>query len=158
MNAEYINAFIQGAQNTINMITGETPELGKVFIKNKTYNFQDVTVYIGITGDVEGYALYSASDSDGLKIVSKMMMGMIVTTWDDMSQSAMKELCNMISGSVVTEFSKSGKIVDITPPNLVNNFVPLESEFINVNSVIIGVPLIFKDGSKFELNLLLTKE
>ncbi len=158
MNAEFINAFIQGTQNTFNIITGETPELGNVFIKNNQHEFKEATVVVAISGEEKGYVLYTTSDNDGLRIVSKMMMGIRVSTWDDMGQSGLKELCNMISGNVCTRLSKLGKLLNIAPPEFVANIVPSETDYIKSDSLIFCLPLNFKDGSKFDINLLITKE
>ncbi|MNC54214.1 CheY-P phosphatase CheX [compost metagenome] len=51
-------------------------------------------------------------------MVSAMMGGYVITEMDEMGQSAISELGNMISGNASTILSNQGVSVDITPPKL----------------------------------------
>ena len=53
------------------------------------------------------------------KIASTMMMGMPVPEMDEMAQSAISELTNMVTGNAATNFEKDGLKVDISPPTLI---------------------------------------
>ena len=47
------------------------------------------------------------------------MMGMEVAVFDDMAQSAISELTNMLTANASIEFSKIGKNINISTPTLV---------------------------------------
>lgn len=146
MKAEYINPFIQGAQNVLVSVCNENAHLGKVYIKNKPYN-ESVFVAINIIGELKGKVLFSMDEKTACSIASKMMMNMPVAQLDDMSKSALCELSNMISGHVATIFSSLGKNVDIETPNFFTT-----SEVID-NEKLLCVPLSLSSGENFEINV-----
>ena len=49
-----------------------------------------------------------------------MMCGMPVETFDEMAQSAIREVGNMTMGRVASLVEKKGKTIDITPPTLMS--------------------------------------
>ena len=118
MNVEYVNFFISAltqvfeeiAQTNLS-ITNKSVRQGNIYEKN-------VVVLIGITGEVRGSVTLSMDIAYAKKIASKMMCGMPVDEFDEMPQSAIREMNNMIMGKVAALFEKAGTIIDITPPTL----------------------------------------
>ena len=51
-------------------------------------------------------------------IASQMMMGMPVETFDEMAQSAISELSNMLTAHTATNITSLGLDVDISTPSL----------------------------------------
>ena len=156
MDASKINPFVQGAQRVFDSICQETPSLGKVYLKSKPYKASPVSVSISIIGAFEGEVVYSMEEPAGCHIVSKMMMGMPVPTLqDDMAKSAVSELANIISGNVATIFSGKNVVVDIKPPQL--RFQAAHADFPMVEKVpkVVCVPLHFKNGSVFEVDVMI---
>ena len=147
MNAEFINPFIQGSQRVLDSICGGRPGLGKVFIKKPPFAPQHVAVAISIIGAVKGTAIYTMDTSAGLFLVSRMMGGMSIETLDFMSQSALCELANMISGNVATAFSEKGILIDITPPEFCGNSYP------SLVGQAVCIPLLLQDGNVFEVDV-----
>lgn len=145
MNVEVINPFIQGTKQILASVCNVDSKMGKVSIKNKPFE-DKLNITIGIFGDIKGKVNYSFDLSVALFIASKMMF-MEVTALDDISKSAICELSNMISGSIATVFSNSGKFVDITPPTLQENFNNCDVE------KFISIPLEIEPGKIFELNV-----
>ena len=156
MDASKINPFVQGAQRVFDTICQETPSLGKVYLKTKPYKVSPVSVSISIFGAFEGEVVYGMEEPAGCDIVSKMMMGMPVPSLrDEMAKSAVSELANIISGNVATIFSGKEVIVDIKPPQL--RFQAVSSDFPITERVqrIVCVPLHFKNGSVFEVDVMI---
>ena len=156
MDASKINPFVQGAQRVFDTICQESPSLGKVYLKNKPYKASPVSVSIVIFGAFEGEVVYCMEEPAGCDIVSKMMMGMPVPTLqDDMAKSAVSELANIISGNVATIFAGKEIVVDIKPPQL--RFAAATTDFPNADKVakIVCVPLHFKNGSVFEVDVMI---
>lgn len=145
MNVEVINPFIQGTKQVLTTVCNVESKMGKVTIKNKP--FQDkLNITIGIIGDVKGTVNYSFDLSVALFIASKMMF-MEVNALDDISKSAICELANMISGGIATVFSNAGKVIDITPPKLEENYSNCTLQ------KFISIPLEIEAGKIFELNV-----
>ena len=145
MNVELINPFIQGTQQTLSMVCNVQSKMGKVSIKNKPFD-NKINITIGILGDIKGKVNYAFDLNVALFIASKMMF-MEVTNLDDISKSAICELTNMISGSIATVFSNSGKFVDITTPILEENYSNCDVE------KFISIPLEIEPGKIFEINV-----
>jgi len=118
MKAENINAFIKASTDVLGQIAGLTFKLGKVYMKNDGFKPPEISILIGITGDLKGRAVLSMNRSIGLKIVSSMMGGMEVKEFDEISKSALSEVGNMVMGNAATNLSSQEIKVDITPPTL----------------------------------------
>ncbi|MCL1882836.1 MAG: chemotaxis protein CheX [Defluviitaleaceae bacterium] len=155
MDASYVNAFVQGAQRVFATVCQEIPTVGKIFVKANPYTTLEVTVSVAILGAFEGEVVYNMKESAGCFIVSRMMMGMPISDLkDDMSRSAVSELANIISGNVATIFAGREMVVDIKPPSL--KFAATSDDFPMAQMVsrIICVPLQFKNGDVFEIDVI----
>ena len=153
MNSEYINPFIQGAQNVLNMVCNDSPKLGNIFLKKAPPACEPVSIIIGIMGDIQGCVIYTLKMDGACRIASKMMYGMPVAQLDDMSLSALGELGNMISGNVATLFAGKGISVDITPPICKLNAGEDEFRLMPDGAVIFCVPLVMQSGDVFEVDI-----
>jgi chemotaxis protein CheX len=155
MDAALINPVIQGAQMVLNTVCHELPKLGQVFVKKLPYKASPVTVTIDIIGDFQGEIIYNMEESAGCFIASSLMMGMPVPVLDEMAQSAVSELANMISGNVATIFSGKGYKVDISPPKFKMNGKPEDYPLVTKVDKVVCVPLNFLAGHIFELDIVL---
>jgi chemotaxis protein CheX len=156
MDASYVNAFVQGAQRVFSTVCQETPSVGKVFVKTQPYATSRVTVAVDIVGAFEGEVVYNMEEAAGCFIASKMMMGMPVPTLaDDMAQSAISELANIISGNVATVFAGREILVDIKPPKLRMDAPATDFPMAARVAKIVCVPLQFQDGHVFEVDVLI---
>lgn len=156
MDASYINPFVQGAQRVFASVCQETPALGKIFVKTKPYRADEVTVSVSICGEIEGEVVFNMKHAAGCFIVERMMMGLPVTSLhDEMAQSAVSELANIISGNVATIFAVKDIAVDIRPPQL--RFDAVEENFPYMAKItkVVCVPLQFQSGHIFELDVML---
>ncbi|MPN33982.1 CheY-P phosphatase CheX [bioreactor metagenome] len=71
-------------------------------------------------GDIKGNIIYNTSIENAKKIASSMMMGMPVNEFDELAQSAISELTNMLTANAATEFSNININVDISTPTLIH--------------------------------------
>ena len=88
--------------------------------KNRAVESLGVTVLIGINGAVQGNVVYNLSEANAIKIASIMMGGMSLSMFDEMAQSAVSEMVNMITANAAMRFESSGIHVDISPPSLID--------------------------------------
>lgn len=117
MKAEYINPFLIATQNIVkNMaqidlrMTGTTVKTVPTFSKN-------VVIMLGVTGKLKG-TIAIGMDTKLAKQIASNMMGYKVEELDEISKSALRELCNIIVGQVGITFEGMSKRIDITPPAL----------------------------------------
>lgn len=78
-----------------------------------------IWIQIGMTGHFSGMVVFGLQETVALRIVSAMMGGFVLTEMDEMGQSAISELGNMISGNASAILSNQGFAVDITPPQVI---------------------------------------
>jgi len=147
LNAEYINPFILGSQRVLDTMCGSRPALGKVYLKKPPHAPQQLAIVIRIIGAFQGTVVYSLGIDTACYLASMMMGGMPVATLDFMSESAVSELCNMISGSVATAFSEKEILIDISPPEFTTDSYP------DLEGNVVCIPLQLQNGSVFEVGV-----
>jgi chemotaxis protein CheX len=155
MNVAYVNPFVQGAQSVLSTLCAETPALGQVHVKPAPYAASQVSVSVAIFGAFSGEVVYNMEESAACYIASKMMMGMPVPALDAMSQSALQELANMISGNVATLFSGKDIIVDIKPPVFRQGATGADFPVAEKTAKVVCVPLKFAEGHVFAVDVMI---
>lgn len=111
----------------IDAIVAVMPQLGFQDIKRGQLSVSDdnkiaslgVMAVVGITHAIRGTIAYNMTEESAKKIASKMMMGMPVLTFDEMAESAISELGNMLAANAAILFEQKGTIIDISTPTLV---------------------------------------
>lgn len=119
MKSSHINPFLQSATLVIEQLCAVRPSRGEITIRNIQFSNDYIWLQIKIFGHMKGDVVFGFPENVALKIVSGMMGGSVVTEFDEMSQSAISELGNMISGNASTILSNEGIVVDITPPTFI---------------------------------------
>nr|WP_207718119.1 chemotaxis protein CheX [Clostridium saccharobutylicum] len=90
-----------------------------VKLKERLINSPGVVIIIGLMGDIKGNIIYGINEIDAKKIASVMMMGMPVEEFNELAQSAISELINMLTANVATNFSQQNVSVNISTPTLI---------------------------------------
>ncbi|MDF2720517.1 MAG: chemotaxis protein CheC [Paenibacillus sp.] len=119
MKAEYINPFLESARIVLEQLINVRPTTGQLGIKDVKFVEDHIWIKIGMSGQMQGDIVFGLHEEVALKLVSAMMGGYLVTQMDELSQSAISELGNMISGNASTILYNQGVRVDITPPKLI---------------------------------------
>lgn len=113
-----MSAFASAVDAVFSAVLQEKVERGEPYVKDSLFSADSVAVVVGITGDVEGRVIYGFQSAYA-KEVAGVMCGMPVEELDELSASALAELCNMISGQAVTNlYEVTGKRASITPPTV----------------------------------------
>lgn len=116
MKAEHINPFILSVCKVIKDMCMMDLKIGKPAMKESEYSSDASIIKLGLVGALTGTVILNLDHSTALGIISKMMM-MQVNTIDEIGQSAISELGNMIAGNAATVFASNDIIIDITPPD-----------------------------------------
>ncbi|MBD5642910.1 chemotaxis protein CheX [Clostridium botulinum] len=117
MDAKYINPFIDSFYNVLPQIGFSNVIREDVAIKNNVESL-GILINLGIVGDIKGNIVYNIQGENGKKIASKMMMGLLVEELNEMAQSALSELSNMLTANASINFSNIGVNVNISTPTL----------------------------------------
>ena len=118
MKVEFINPFISAAYQVLEAEVGAEVKKGPVFVKKSSCTSKEVTVIIGVTGDVEGAVFYEMSERTAKGIVSEML-GQTVVVFDALAESAIAEMGNVITGLASAGLEQAGYNCRISPPTLV---------------------------------------
>jgi chemotaxis protein CheX len=117
MDAKYINPFIDSFYNILPQIGFSNVTREEVTVKNSVESL-GILINLGIVGDIKGNIVYNIQGENGKKIASKMMMGLPVEELNEMAQSALSELSNMLTANASINFSNIGINVNISTPTL----------------------------------------
>ena len=78
----------------------------------------EITVMLSLVGEVQGVVLYGLSAVTGLGLVSRVMEQQF-TELDNLAQSGIAELGNVITGRATIKLSQAGIASNISPPTLI---------------------------------------
>jgi chemotaxis protein CheX len=118
MNVNFLNPFVNAAFEVIHTETNITAERGDLSLERVPYRTEDITVVIGLVGAVEGTVFYSMNIQTALCLVGKML-GDEVREMNQLAQSGISELANVITGRASVLLSESGYEATISPPALI---------------------------------------
>ena len=114
---ELVSPFIEAAANVLLKEMGETVGKGSIHRVRSPRTSGEVSALVAVTGDVQGLAIYSMSRETACGIAGAMI-GEPVAELDDMAQSAIAELANMVTGQAGIRMERKGFATDMSPPVL----------------------------------------
>ncbi|MBX3052724.1 MAG: chemotaxis protein CheX [Caldilineaceae bacterium] len=118
MSVNFLNPFLNAAKSVLSVEVGMEVDRGAVTMETDCYTSQDITVLLSIVGDIQGIVLYSMDTGMALAMVSHML-GEPQEEFDELAQSGIAELGNVITGVVTTYLAESGYHCSISVPTLV---------------------------------------
>jgi chemotaxis protein CheX len=149
MDVNFINPFINSFFNIMPQIGFKEVKKQGISVKGKSVKSLGLMMILGIVGDIKGNIIYSLDIESAKQIASVMMMGMPVTELDDMAQSALSELSNMLTANASISFSESGTNINISTPTLMYG-----SDFqANMNTDKVLCVSILVDNIPIEINI-----
>lgn len=153
VNVEYINPILKATIKVIKEAVGMEVTIGKPSIKQAAFTDDELLILMGITGAMKGQAILDFPKTTALKVASNMAQ-MELTVLDELAQSAICELGNMILGNTATLYSIDGICIDITPPTVCNGNVVFNSNF----AANICIPVLCGGSPLFEIHIAIKKE
>jgi chemotaxis protein CheX len=118
MDAKFLSAFLQSAVEVITTEVGGTVERGQVTLERSSYATNDVNVILTVVGRLRGVVIYGMPQTTALGIVSQII-GQPVEELDELAQSGIAELGNVITGRASTILSSIGYPTNLSVPTLV---------------------------------------
>lgn len=118
MSVNFMNPFLKAAKTVLATEVGATVSRGDVALENDCYTPSDVTVLLSVVGDVRGVVLYSMSTEMALNMVSTML-GQEMQEFDELAQSGIAEMGNVITGIATTHLAEAGYRCSISVPTLI---------------------------------------
>ena len=139
MDVNYINPILSSFANIMPQLGLANVEKKGMSLKGRFIDSPGVMIIVGIIGDIRGNVIYGLSLNDAKKIASTMMMGMPVDNFDELAQSAISELTNMLTANVATNFSNDNININISTPTLIHGKFTANASSDKVVCVVMGV-------------------
>ena len=117
MRADLFNSFVVAAGEVLAREAGVQITRGPLALQREIHVTNDVTVIIGLVGDVSGMVLYGMSLATAKGVVSHIL-GEEMTDFDKLAQSGVAELGNVIAGQACIGLSELGLDVKLSVPTL----------------------------------------
>lgn len=118
VDAKLINPFIEAFNSVMPQLGFPQPSRKGMGLKSIVADSLGVAVIVGFTKQIKGNVVYNMTVDTAKYIASAMMMGMPINSFDEMAQSAISELSNMLTANTATNLTSLGYEVDISTPNL----------------------------------------
>lgn len=118
VSVNFMNPFLNAAKSVLAAEIGAQVNRGAVTMETNCLTPQDVTVLLSVVGDIHGIVIYSMDIGMALAMVSQML-GEEQEEFDDLAQSGIAEMGNVITGVVTTYLAEAGYRCSISVPTLV---------------------------------------
>jgi len=118
LKVEFINPFVAAAYKVLQQEVQAVIEKGQLAIRSSSFTSSEVTVMIGVVGQVQGIVMYGMSERTVKNIVSTMT-GEPTPVFDKLAESAIAELGNVITGTASVELEAAGYTCRIAPPTVI---------------------------------------
>ncbi|NLB87808.1 MAG: chemotaxis protein CheX [Syntrophomonadaceae bacterium] len=150
MKAEYVNSFYKATLDVLKLMLDIEVKQGTLGVVEGLVPSRDVSVIIGVTGDLKGSILFSFPEDMALEMVY-IMSGMRMDSIDNFVSSALGEVANIIGGNALNNLSQVNYICDIVPPQiLIGRYESVSM----ANEKAIRIPLITEIG-EFDITIYL---
>jgi len=141
MNAKVLSTFLEAAVEVLTTEIGGPIERGQVSMVEASCPSNDVNVLLNVVGRLQGVVVYEMSTQTALKFVSRMI-GQEMLELDDLAQSGIAELGNVITGRAGTLLGATDYAVSLSVPTLVIGRATIST--LDFRRIV--VPLTTKDG------------
>lgn len=119
MDVNSINPILKAFAEILPQIGFQEINKNGISLEGAVLENPGVLINIGVMGPLKGAILIGMSLDNAHQFASKMMMGMPVSELDELSQSALAEMGNMVCANACSLFSLAGVVgLDISPPTL----------------------------------------
>ena len=115
MRVQIVNRYVQSAVDVITKETGTQAVRGGLLLEGNPYTTEDVTAVIGISGSLTGSLYLSMAEPTALKMIGAII-GQVTTELDELGQSGIAEMANVIAGAAGVGLSEEGIETLINPP------------------------------------------
>ena len=119
MDAKLVNPIIDAFIEIMPQMGFPTPKRQRIYLQDRNVISNGVVLVVGFTRQMQGKVVYNMTADTAKYIASTMMMGVPVTKFGELVQSALREMSNMLTARAATNFTELGLDVDITTPELI---------------------------------------
>jgi chemotaxis protein CheX len=136
VRAEIVNAFLGAARSVLSTETGFPVGMGTPRVETGPIAARGIGVVVGVTGKLEGLAIYTLDKGTALKVLSAMT-GDDLKELDELGMSGIAELGNVITGRAATTLAHAGWPFQISPPAIVNGNGPTRISTLSLRRLVV---------------------
>lgn len=136
MSKEYIKAFSESVKNILSQFGMEDINQKDLLSCGKNIDASGVVCIVGVFGALTGNVIFSMSEEGAKGIASSMMGGMEVEAFDELAQSAISELGNMLAANACIGLSEMGLEADISTPTLMQGIFTLSGNYEKADRIV----------------------
>jgi chemotaxis protein CheX len=114
---QLVNCYVSAAADVLGHETGEPVSRGGLQLQQDPYTSEEVTAWVGVSGSLAGSIYLSMTEATARGLVGRML-GQPSDAFDDLAQSGIAELVNVIAGAAGIVLADLGLPTEITPPLL----------------------------------------
>ncbi|MGL4562171.1 MAG: chemotaxis protein CheX [Brevinema sp.] len=118
MLVNYINPFVEATFEIMSEILHSPVKRGQLHLKKVGENMYDISIIIGVTGNVAGRIIFGMEEATAVKLSEKLNDD----TFDSLNElvcSTVSEIGNMITGRAVTKLASENLAFNFSAPTLI---------------------------------------
>jgi chemotaxis protein CheX len=154
MKAEFANVFIRGATTVFGQEIGVNLSRKSLTRKNAPVPSLPVSIVIGITGGIRGQVVYSMDSNFAYAVTKAMIPNKLPSELKKLTNSAVSEVANMITGQASISLAGEDKIIHLTPPAVFSG-TGMTVDFLSIPTICLS--FISEIGS-LEINIAFTED
>ncbi len=152
MDVKLLAPFVEAIANVMPKLGFQSVSRSGLRIAQNTVKCDGVIASISLIGMLKGNIYYNIDTESAKKIASQMMMGMPVNELDEMAQSAICELSNMLAANAAITLETQGVQIDISPPTLITGCSDVSTNT-NAKGIVVEMKI---DDATIEVNMLIS--
>ena len=153
MKAEYANPFIRAASEVFAHETHLKMTRKSLELRKSPVPSRPICIILGITGPIRGQVVYSLDEGFAYEVAKMMLPGKLPAEIKKLTNSAISEIANMITGKASIELAGEDHTIELTPPAVFTG-ERFHMDFLSVPTI--SLSLISEAGS-IEINIALTE-
>ena len=153
MKAEYANIFIKSAVAVFVKEVGVGLSRKNLTRKSAPVPSLPISIVIGITGNIRGQVVYSMDSDFAFQVTKAMIPNKLPTEIKKLTNSAVSEIANMITGQASIALAGEDQLIHLTPPAVFTGS-DMQVDFLAVPTICLS--LISEIGS-LEINIAFTE-
>jgi chemotaxis protein CheX len=116
LNVEHLNPFVASAVHVLEA-QGLGVEREALRLHSSPVAGHEINVMVGITGEVQGQVILGM-ERDTALLIARRMIPFEVTDFDELAQSAVQELTNILGGNASANFERLGIQTNLSVPSM----------------------------------------
>lgn len=153
MKVQYANPFVTSAIEVFQKEIGIKLTRKELTTKDSAVPNHPVSIIIGVTGPVKGQVVYSMAETFAFNVTKAMLPNKLPAEIKKMTNSAVSEVANIITGQASIKLAGENATINITPPAVISA-KNLSVDFLKIPTI----SLSFISGiGELEINIALTE-